>query len=154
LGRQRDPPGRMARARRAGQIPHPPRRGSAPEERVRGNVLGTAVHGAIHAGHKSGLAMILLIVPAMKVTDLWPQIQWALDELDPKIVDGLSKAANAPAKPLRSSALWKPLMDAAFRGDAATVRKLLAAGVDPNVVSSTAHRYRPLNRAIERKKLT
>jgi ankyrin repeat protein len=119
-----------------------------------GEVLGAAVHGAVHAGHRNGLAMILLIARALKIPDLSPHIEWALDDLDPKIVEGLSKAAGVAAKPVRSSPSWKPLMDAAFRGDAAAVRKLLAAGADPNVVSTTAHRYRPLNRAIERKKLT
>jgi ankyrin repeat protein len=49
---------------------------------------------------------------------------------------------------------WKPIMDAAFVGDAARVKKLLDAGVDPNIVSRTVHRYRPLHRAIETKKTT
>ena len=47
---------------------------------------------------------------------------------------------------------WKPIMDASFRGDAARVKVLLAAGADPNVVSATGHRHRPLHRAIEFKK--
>jgi ankyrin repeat protein len=47
---------------------------------------------------------------------------------------------------------WKPIMDASFRGDAARVKVLLAAGADPNIVSATGHRYRPLHRAIEPKK--
>jgi ankyrin repeat protein len=47
---------------------------------------------------------------------------------------------------------WKPLMDAAYLGDAKRVRTLLDAGTDPNVVSTTVHRYRPLHRAIEHKK--
>jgi ankyrin repeat protein len=44
-------------------------------------------------------------------------------------------------------------MDAAFLGDVDKLRKLLDAGADPNVVSATGHRYRPLHRAIEPKKL-
>ena len=47
---------------------------------------------------------------------------------------------------------WKPIMDAAFRGDASRIKVLLAAGADPNVVSATGHRHRPLHRAIEFKK--
>jgi len=47
---------------------------------------------------------------------------------------------------------WKPIMDAAYSGDAERINKLLGAGADPNVVSTTAARYRPLHRAIERKK--
>ena len=43
-------------------------------------------------------------------------------------------------------------MDAALAGDEARVRRLLDAGADPNVQSTTAHRYRPLHRAIEHKK--
>ncbi len=47
---------------------------------------------------------------------------------------------------------WKPLMDAAFAGDVNRARKLLDDGADPNVISTTPHRYRPLHRAIEHKK--
>ena len=47
---------------------------------------------------------------------------------------------------------WKPLMDAAYVGDVVRARKLLDAGADPNVISTTPHRYRPLHRAIEQKK--
>jgi ankyrin repeat protein len=43
-------------------------------------------------------------------------------------------------------------MDAAFRGDVRQMKVLLAGGADPNVVSTTGHRYRPLHRAIEFKK--
>src|SRR5687768_1911 len=37
---------------------------------------------------------------------------------------------------------WKPLMDAAYAGDVARARKLLDAGADPNILSTTPHRYR------------
>jgi ankyrin repeat protein len=47
---------------------------------------------------------------------------------------------------------WKPLMDAAFDGDVTRAKKLLDAGADPNCISTTPHRYRPLHRAIESKK--
>src|SRR5437762_3911784 len=47
---------------------------------------------------------------------------------------------------------WKPIMDAAYVGDAEKVLRLLDAGADPNVISTTPHRHRPLHRAIEHKK--
>jgi hypothetical protein len=49
---------------------------------------------------------------------------------------------------------WKPIMDAAFQGHLARLEQLLDAGADPNIVSRTVHRYRPLHRAIEPKKTT
>jgi ankyrin repeat protein len=68
----------------------------------------------------------------------------------------LASAANAavaappPAKVRVSD--WKPLMDACLAGDVARARRLLDGGADPNVLSTTPHRYRPLHRAIEHKK--
>ena len=47
---------------------------------------------------------------------------------------------------------WNPLMDAAYSGDVARARNLLDAGADPDCISTTPHRYRPLHRAIESKK--
>src|SRR5262249_19871566 len=47
---------------------------------------------------------------------------------------------------------WKPIMEAAFNGDPATVERLLKQGVDPNILSNSTQRHRPLHRAIERKK--
>ncbi len=46
---------------------------------------------------------------------------------------------------------WQPIMDACYWGQPEAVALLLQRGADPNVVSKTAHRYRPLHRAIERK---
>jgi ankyrin repeat protein len=46
---------------------------------------------------------------------------------------------------------WQPIMDACFGGQLAAVELLLERGADPNVVSKSNHRYRPLHRAIERK---
>jgi len=46
---------------------------------------------------------------------------------------------------------WQPLMDACFAGQVEAVRLLLDAGADPNVISRSAFRYRPLHRTIERK---
>lgn len=43
-------------------------------------------------------------------------------------------------------------MDAAFAGDAVAVRRLLKAGADPNMLSNSTYRHRPLHRAIEHKK--
>jgi ankyrin repeat protein len=47
---------------------------------------------------------------------------------------------------------WKPIMDAAFTGDARKVAAMLKPGADPNVLSATNHHHRPLHRAIEHKK--
>jgi ankyrin repeat protein len=47
---------------------------------------------------------------------------------------------------------WKPIMDAAYNGDAALIRKLVKAGADPNVTATTPFAHRPLHRAIEEKK--
>jgi ankyrin repeat protein len=58
---------------------------------------------------------------------------------------------QTPVKRVRT-ADWKPIMDAALAGDVVRARRLLDAGADPNVMSTTNHRYRPLHRAIERKK--
>src|SRR5206468_2696 len=46
---------------------------------------------------------------------------------------------------------WQPIMDACFAGQVAAVELLLDRGADPNVVSKSTFRYRPLHRTIERK---
>jgi ankyrin repeat protein len=46
---------------------------------------------------------------------------------------------------------WQPLMDACFNGQVRAVELLLDHGADPNVVSKSAFKYRPLHRTIERK---
>lgn len=48
--------------------------------------------------------------------------------------------------------VWMPIMEAAFNGDSPQVKKLLAKGADPNVLSNSTFRHRPLHRAIEHKK--
>jgi ankyrin repeat protein len=58
---------------------------------------------------------------------------------------------DVAAKPAKTVA-WKPVMDAAYVGDVEGVRRALKAGADPNVLSPTGHRHRPLHRAIEPKK--
>ncbi|HEY7086441.1 MAG TPA: ankyrin repeat domain-containing protein [Tepidisphaeraceae bacterium] len=60
-------------------------------------------------------------------------------------------AAPKTEKRVRKSE-WQPIMDASFAGDVVRVRELLDAGADPNVMSTTTHRYRPLHRVIEHKK--
>ncbi|MEO8635251.1 MAG: ankyrin repeat domain-containing protein [Gemmatimonadales bacterium] len=67
-----------------------------------------------------------------------------LDALDAPSSDAIDQPA--PRK------MWKPLMDAAYAGDAERVRALLAAGANPNVLSNSTFRHRPLHRAIEHKK--
>lgn len=46
---------------------------------------------------------------------------------------------------------WQPIMDACFNGQVEAVGLLLEAGADPNVVSKSASKYRPLHRTIEPK---
>lgn len=67
-------------------------------------------------------------------------------DIDPAI------AALPPHRRGHKIARWKPLMDAAFAGDAGRIQKLLAAGADPNVVSTTPARHRPLHRLVEHRK--
>jgi ankyrin repeat protein len=62
----------------------------------------------------------------------------------------LLKKAKA-AKPAKKTN-WKPIMDAAYRGQGDRVRALIAADADPNIISGTGQRWRPLHRAIEMKK--
>jgi ankyrin repeat protein len=46
---------------------------------------------------------------------------------------------------------WQPLMDACFHGQPEAVSLLLSRGADPNVVSKSTYKYRPLHRTVERK---
>src|SRR5690348_4984285 len=46
---------------------------------------------------------------------------------------------------------WQPIMDACFYGHPEVVRLLLAHGADPNVMSKSTYRYRPLHRTVEHK---
>lgn len=66
--------------------------------------------------------------------------------------DELEGRARRPTDGPVPRKVWKPLMDAAFAGDAARVRRLLAAGADPNMLANSTFRHRPLHRAIEHKK--
>lgn len=47
---------------------------------------------------------------------------------------------------------WKAILDSCYNGRAKSVGAMLKAGADPNVLSKTAHRHRPLHRVIEHKK--
>lgn len=47
---------------------------------------------------------------------------------------------------------WKPIMDAAFHGHPQVVEALIGAGADPNAVSGTASRDRPLTRCLAYRK--
>jgi ankyrin repeat protein len=64
---------------------------------------------------------------------------------DLKKVQAMVKADPALAKE------WQPMMDACFFGQVEVVEFLLDHGADPNVLSKSAHYYRPLHRVVERK---
>ncbi len=49
---------------------------------------------------------------------------------------------------------WQPLMDACFMGREEVVSLLLQSGADANVLSKSSHKYRPLHRTVESKKMT
>ncbi len=49
---------------------------------------------------------------------------------------------------------WQPLMDACFMGRVEVVALLLRSGADANVLSKSSHKYRPLHRTVEAKKMT
>jgi ankyrin repeat protein len=117
-----------------------------------GDALQTAIHGASHAGHRNGPVIVGLLINAMKNRDLTSALEQAR-KLDNKLVVALLEhAIRKRDEGGRKKSEWKPLMDAAFHGRAEQVKKLLAAGANPDVLSTTAHRYRPLHRAIEFKK--
>jgi ankyrin repeat protein len=127
-----------------------------------GDTLRTAIHGASHAGHTNGPPLVELIARAMPAADLAPYLEYARGHNNSNVIDVLERIATerrdgaaerrAQARKTSRTVQWKPLMDAAFMGDVEKARKLLDAGADPNCISTTAHRYRPLHRAIERKK--
>jgi ankyrin repeat protein len=121
-----------------------------------GDALGTAIHGAAHAGHSHGAQIALMIAKALPTKDLSRYIETARKDGAQDVAAVLEHLQNnhdasATRNPGRK-ADWKPIMDAAFAGDAVRVKKLLDAGADPNIQSTTNHHYRPLHRAIEHKK--
>jgi uncharacterized protein len=46
---------------------------------------------------------------------------------------------------------WQPITDACFVGNVSIVKLLLEQGADPNILSKSAQRYRPLHRTVEYK---
>jgi ankyrin repeat protein len=118
-----------------------------------GDALLTAMHGA-GEGREKGPEIVALIARAMKPDDLAPYLKFAQQKDDPRILNALQKAASTGRPVSQHNTDWKPIMDAAFHGDVKAIKRLLAAGADSNIVSRTGHRYRPLHRAIEHKKLT
>lgn len=115
------------------------------------NILGgrgTPLHEAARAGHAPIVVMLLLAGADATARDT--------DGRTAAQVARAAKHSNV-ARLLTPGGIsrrqsWKPIMDASLAGDDARVRKLLDAGADPNILSTTAHRYRPLHRAIEHKK--
>jgi ankyrin repeat protein len=129
-------------------------RGANPETRQHygGDALHTAIHGSTNARHKRGPRVVQLILRAMKHPELETCIRIARENEDEAVVRVLEAAQQPRRLKAPKKSEWKPLMTAAFEGDAEKVKRLLAAGADPNVISGTSHRYRPLHRAIEHKK--
>lgn len=66
----------------------------------------------------------------------------------------MAKGESGTAPRPRGAGDWKPLMDAAFAGDAKRIARLIDAGADPNIPSPTPGGHRPLHRAIEQKKIS
>lgn len=144
------------------------KQGADPNARSTTQSKQTVLHSAAWNGD---LAMVKLLVAAGadpeardKQYDATP-LGWAETSIDisrnekcQEVVDWLSQQSrkgelsiSGEDKPA-SRAEWKPIMDAAFNGDPVTVEKLLKKGTDPNILSNSTQRHRPLHRAIERKK--
>lgn len=141
--------------------------GADPNARAAGQSQQTALHSAAWNGD---LPMVKLLVGAGadpglvdREYDATPQ-GWAETSIEVTanekcrdvaewLAERMGKAAGSPSEdqPARR-AEWKPLMDAAFQGDPALVRQLLRQGADPNVLSNSTQRHRPLHRVLERKK--
>ncbi|HVX86833.1 MAG TPA: ankyrin repeat domain-containing protein [Phycisphaerae bacterium] len=131
-----------------------------------GDVLQTAIHGATHGGHAQGAAIVKRIAEHVGPAGVTERHVEAAREMagesDVAQVAAILESVRAdqrdpaiealpPHRRGHKIATWKPLMDAAFVGDARRIRRLLAGGADPNVVSTTPARYRPLHRAVEGK---
>ena len=139
------------------------------------NRLGnTPLIAAVFGGKEAVVRMLLKAGASVSMTDAngWTALRMAtengnngmakiLREEERRQTSALSRAVSkgqvdaVGAILARNGGLagqWKPIMDGAYRGRADAVRLLLEHGADPNVVSKTAHRYRPLHRAIEHKK--
>lgn len=67
-------------------------------------------------------------------------------------LESLDGTGAEPADRPVPRTVWKPLMDAVFAADVTKVRRLLKQGADPDMMSNSTFRHRPLHRAIEPKK--
>ena len=129
---------------------------------------GTPLHEAARNGQAGSVRLLLKAGadPATRDADGKTPHDLAREknhEAVAKLLNVSTLATTSPANtwsadtlPLRRKshkiAQWKPLMDAAYAGDLVNATKLLDGGADPDVLSSTPHKHRPLHRAIERKK--
>ena len=91
----------------------------------------------------------------------YKKLRKILKGAEKQVTDALKRAVNRAdlsgiSKSLKKNSSlakdWKPIMDASYGGSADVVSLLLKNGADPNILSKTAHRHRPLHRAIEHKK--
>lgn len=76
------------------------------------------------------------------------ELKAARDAIASGSVEALAAEAAGDAELAKD---WRLIMDAALHRDAEAIRILLAAGADPNAVSKSEARHRPLHRAIEPK---
>jgi ankyrin repeat protein len=141
--------------------------GADPNARATAQSQHTALHSAAWNGD---LTMVKLLVAAGadpglrdRQYDATPQgwaetsIEITSNEKCIEVAEWLAARArrtSAPPPEERPARRveWKPLMDAAFNGDPVLVERLLRRGADPNVLSNSTQRHRPLHRVIERKK--
>lgn len=144
------------------------KQGADPNARSTVQSKQTVLHSAAWNGD---LQMVKLLVAAGADPESRDQqydatpLGWAETSIDisknqkcQEVVDWLSGQSGKGASPIPAEDVpakrveWKPIMEAAFNGDPMTVEKLLKKGVDPNILSNSTQRHRPLHRAIERKK--
>lgn len=143
-------------------------RGADPNTRTFAQSKQTALHSAAWNGD---LPMVKLLIAAGadlnardQQYDATPQ-GWAETSIEvtsnqkcQEVVDWLirqnrkGEASTAPGDQPAKRAQWKPIMDAAFDGNPVLVERLIRKGADPNVLSNSTQRHRPLHRVIERKK--
>ncbi len=140
-------------------------RGADPNARVGGESDHTLLHSAAWNGDLPMVKLLIARGADRKLLDRQynaTPLAWAETALEitsnsrcrPVIayIQGLDGVkADQGDRPLPRTG-WKPLMDAVFAGDVARVRKLLERGADPNMLSNSTFRHRPLHRAIEHKK--
>jgi ankyrin repeat protein len=118
---------------------------------------GTPLHEAARGGNVTVFSMLLAAGANLSARD--PEgnlpVDLARKNNHAAIVQLIQTLESTPgALVKRKPNTGQALLDAAFAGDEARVRTLLDSGGDPNTLGRTAHRYRPLHRAIEHKKTT